>query len=98
MSTTATDGWMFSENTESSKAFTAILRLEGIRSAEILDDKMLPDYLPGDRTDGFVENVKPATRSTSAKPGSSEKVAVLAQRYADGEELWHPSDARDVVR
>lgn len=31
---------------------------------------------------------------TSAIPGSSRKVEVLATRYALGQELWHPLDAQ----
>jgi hypothetical protein len=31
-------------------------------------------------------------RPTSAEPGSAEKIAVLAQRAARGEPLFHPRD------
>jgi hypothetical protein len=31
---------------------------------------------------------------TSATPGSAEKVAVLEQRFARGECLWHPDDVQ----
>jgi small neutral amino acid transporter SnatA (MarC family) len=30
---------------------------------------------------------------TSARPGTEEKVRVLAQRAGSGEQLWHPLDA-----
>lgn len=29
---------------------------------------------------------------TSARPGSDEKINVLAARYAAGKPLWHPDD------
>ena len=35
----------------------------------------------------------PASSPTSAMPGSKEKIGVLAERMANGEELWHPDDA-----
>jgi len=35
---------------------------------------------------------KPASAPTTAKPGSSEKIAVLRARIERGEHLWHPSD------
>ncbi|QVL31120.1 hypothetical protein KIH39_20045 [Telmatocola sphagniphila] len=31
---------------------------------------------------------------TSATPGSAEKIAILAERVRNRQELWHPSDAR----
>ncbi len=31
---------------------------------------------------------------TTALPGSEEKIRVLAERFARGEDLWHPDDAR----
>jgi hypothetical protein len=37
--------------------------------------------------------VKPASRPTRALPGSPEKMAVLAERLENREELWHPEDA-----
>lgn len=39
---------------------------------------------------------RPAALPTSAEPGSPEKVAVLAARYAAGQELWHPLDHQDT--
>ncbi|MGE3809161.1 MAG: hypothetical protein AB7K24_31235 [Gemmataceae bacterium] len=38
--------------------------------------------------DGFAAPAEP----TSARPGSKEKVAVLAQRAGLGQQLWHPHD------
>ena len=37
--------------------------------------------------------VKPAPFPTNALPGSLEKILVLTQRAALGQELWHPDDA-----
>jgi hypothetical protein len=37
--------------------------------------------------------VRPALQPTSARPGSPEKISVLADRAALGQELWHPNDA-----
>jgi hypothetical protein len=36
----------------------------------------------------------PPRRSTGAAPGSEEKIAVLAERAANGQALWHPDDVR----
>jgi hypothetical protein len=33
-----------------------------------------------------------ASRPTSARPGSAEKLAILAERFERGENLWHPAD------
>jgi hypothetical protein len=33
--------------------------------------------------------------STSALPGTNEKLAILAERVRMGLPLWHPSDRRD---
>ena len=33
------------------------------------------------------------TKATAAKPGSIEKLRVMAQRYGAGQPLHHPSDA-----
>lgn len=35
---------------------------------------------------------RPATKATLARPGSIEKIAVLAARAERGEELYHPDD------
>ncbi|MBA4187563.1 MAG: hypothetical protein C0467_06045 [Planctomycetaceae bacterium] len=35
-------------------------------------------------------------RSTTAKPGTPEKIAVLMKRAKRGEQLWHPEDAEEV--
>ena len=34
------------------------------------------------------------TMPTKALPGTTEKVTVLAERAAAGQQLWHPEDAR----
>lgn len=34
----------------------------------------------------------PPERPTHIQPGTREKVEVLAQRFEDGLELWHPQD------
>lgn len=36
----------------------------------------------------------PCAAPTSALPGTPEKIAVLAQRRAAGQDLWHPLDAQ----
>lgn len=33
-------------------------------------------------------------QSTTAMPGSKEKISLLAERIADGLPLWHPEDRR----
>lgn len=35
---------------------------------------------------------RPASKPTTARPGTKDKVAVLAARVVAGEELWHPAD------
>ncbi len=42
---------------------------------------------------GFVP--RPASIATAAAPGSLEKLEILRDRVANGEELWHPSDRVD---
>jgi len=42
--------------------------------------------------DGGSFRPRPASRSTAARPGTQEKIAVLAARAQAGEELWHPGD------
>lgn len=34
----------------------------------------------------------PLPRPTKAAPGTEEKIRVLAQRFARGQQLWHPND------
>jgi hypothetical protein len=34
------------------------------------------------------------TLPTSAKPGSAEKIAILAERVKNKMSLWHPDDTR----
>lgn len=41
----------------------------------------------------FNGKIKPPSGPTSAMPGTEEKVAILEQRAARGEGLWHPADA-----
>lgn len=36
---------------------------------------------------------KPASAPTSHPPGTKEKMAVMSERWANGEELYHPQDA-----
>lgn len=36
----------------------------------------------------------PLPEPTDARPGTPEKLAVLAHRAAAGNELWHPDDAK----
>lgn len=37
--------------------------------------------------------LRPAAHPTDAAPGTPEKIAVMEQRYADGEQIRHPRDA-----
>lgn len=39
-------------------------------------------------------NEKPASTPTSALPGTAAKIAVIMERLARGESLWHPEDER----
>lgn len=39
---------------------------------------------------------RPLPRPTTARPGTPEKVQVLSDRLAAGEQLWHPDDAQGV--
>lgn len=43
------------------------------------------DYEPEERTEESFE-------ATQALPGSTEKLAVLSRRVAEGLPLWHPAD------
>lgn len=36
------------------------------------------------------------TMATSARPGSAEKIAILAERARLKQSLWHPEDATDM--
>jgi hypothetical protein len=38
---------------------------------------------------------RPPPAPTSAPPGSPDKLAVLEQRAAAGQELWHPDDRHE---
>ena len=55
----------------------------------------------GEEYDGFFEEIDYAALGidpdspTVAKPGSEDKVRVLAARYAAGLPLWHTSDCYD---
>ena len=42
--------------------------------------------------------IKPASRATTAAPGSPEKVQILESRFAAGEQLWHPEDRSDRAK
>lgn len=60
--------------------------------AELSFDEMDGEYQE-DLTFNFAD-VDPLT-PTAAKPGSIEKVKMLAARYAAGVPLWHDSDCYD---
>jgi hypothetical protein len=58
-------------------------------------------YPPTDKSSrrgvGNVRGAAPLpAEPTSTLPGTEEKVRVLEQRAARGEELWHPLDSRDA--
>ena len=60
-------------------------------------DLLVCQFLPKDKSDaGDPECPVPARFSTSARPGTPEKIQVLQQRFEAGEELWHPADAYDM--
>ena len=48
----------------------------------------------GRRGVGNGNHRRPLPEPTDARPGSPEKLAVLARRAAAGKELWHPDDAK----
>lgn len=48
---------------------------------------------PSDDGYGHSAPTKPASKPTSALPGSLEKIEVMRSRAAAGEELYHPLDA-----
>ena len=52
---------------------------------------MYMDYLMQSRESLF--EPPNLTEATAAKPGSIEKLRVMAQRYGAGQPLHHPSDA-----
>ena len=66
--------------------------------AEADPDLELQDAEFGDDYDGFFEDIDyealgiNPTSPTAAKPGSEDKVRVLAARYAAGLPLWHNKD------
>lgn len=49
----------------------------------------------GESLEGEVEDLMNPTTPTEAKPGSDDKVQMLAARYAAGLPLWHDSDCYD---
>lgn len=60
-------------------------------------DGPVDDYDDDDTDDGDTENAVrshrlPAPSPTAERPGSDEKVAVLADRYHRGVDLWHNED------
>lgn len=46
------------------------------------------------RNEKYVKEPPPALEPTSALPGSEEKIAVMAARFAAGLGIFHPQDAR----
>jgi hypothetical protein len=72
------------------------------RQADLeLDSETLQEEEFGSDYDGFFEDFDYAalginpTSPTPAKPGSEDKVRVLAARYAAGLPLWHDEDCYD---
>lgn len=63
-----------------------------------LDEVLICQYLPKDKSDTGDPDTPPITTtySTSARPGTPQKIAVLRQRFEANQELWHPSDATDL--
>ena len=45
-----------------------------------------------DKQAKYDTKLKPATQPTQARPGSAEKLAVMAGRLARGEQLFHADD------
>lgn len=58
----------------------------GVENAEYFDDFDIEDFV--------ALGIDPL-RPTAAKPGSEEKVVMLAARYAAGLPLWHGDDCYD---
>jgi len=58
--------------------------------------EVVPTITTALMTDGSCKRFEPqpASEPTSAKPGSAEKLEVLAARVAAGEHLWHELDDR----
>lgn len=73
----------------------SVLEVSSFSSAELTDEELSTEY------DGFFDEedframgIDPSS-PTVAKPGSEEKVVMLAARYASGLPLWHGSDRYD---
>ena len=65
--------------------------LSGMRGVEYFGD----DYEAAVVEGGYRELGIDPRDSTEAKPGSDEKVLMLAARYASGMPLWHSADCYD---
>lgn len=63
-------------------------------SAGIDEAEFIGDFDSGCDDGDFALRVDPCD-STEAKPGSVDKVMMLAARYAAGLPLWHDSDCYD---
>jgi hypothetical protein len=62
---------------------------------EFGDDELIADYdSPFQEEDFEALGIQPAA-PTPAKPGSEDKVTMLAARYAAGLPLWHTEDCYD---
>lgn len=55
---------------------------------------LFPSIAPRGRRGQTGQGPRKMPRPTRALPGTPEKVRVLAERFARGEELYHPLDAR----
>lgn len=63
-----------------------------------LEEILICQYLPKDKSDTGDPDTppRPAVNSTSARPGTAQKIDVLRLRFEANQELWHPSDATDL--
>lgn len=63
-----------------------------------LEEILICQYLPKDKSDTGDPDTPPipTISSTSARPGTSQKIDVLRLRFEANQELWHPSDATDL--
>lgn len=73
----------------------SVFEVSSFSSADLTDEELSTEY------DGFFDEedframgIDPSS-PTVAKPGSEEKVVMLAARYASGLPLWHGSDRYD---
>ena len=51
-------------------------------------------FIPGPYPEDFNGPGFPPVEPTAARPGTDEKIRVLAERYARREQLFHPRDAK----